>query len=526
MVTGTLPVRRVSGPLEAALAPAVLTDFSAEELLPFLLERRWFGAKGRTPVSVAVSSVIPLRWESLRASIAVVEIVFGGGRVERYQLPLSVRRDGAPGDPPRAVLARVESDDEHGVLLDATEDPTFRRQLAASLEHSASFEDAGARLIAEPVGDGAVGLGAVADTRVIASEQSNTSIVYGDRAILKLFRRLETGENPDVEISRFLTLHTDFRNAPPLLGMLRVEAADGTSSVTGMLQQYLPGSRDAWSHALESGRPFFSAPSDDAPANPFRADAERLGTITRDLHEALASPASHGDPAFAPVAIAPADVAGWAAEVRRSAAEALALLDDRLAAGALPAERVGEARVLARRRDDYLAHIDSLGTGLDERLGQRIRHHGDYHLGQVLRTADGDFMIIDFEGEPARPLAERRAPHAPLRDVAGMLRSFAYAAATLATGARETLPPRVLEPRTHYWERDARDAFLQGYLRDAHAPFLPQSRRAIDRILTLFETEKVFYELSYELNNRPDWVWIPLRGISRLLVAPADGARQ
>ena len=520
--TAAPPTLRVHDPLEAALAIEALTSLRQDELLAFLQHRRWFGAKGRTPSSVRIATAVPLRWETLRATIAVIEVAFGSGRIERYQLPLAVRREGAEGGEPRAVLARVESDRERGVLFDATEDATFRRQLAAALEHSATFEDRGTRWVAEPVGEGATGLGAIVDTKVVASEQSNTSIIFGDRAILKVFRRLEAGENPDVEISRFLTLHTDFRNAPPLLGTLRLEATDGTSSVTGMLQQFLPGSSDAWRSTLGSSRPFFAAPADQRPANPFRADAERLGTITRELHEALASRPAHEDPAFAPVPITPADLERWSAAVRHMAEDALALLHDRLLARALPPNRMPEATIVARRREDYLAHISAMGAGLGGALGERIRHHGDYHLGQVLRTADGDFMVIDFEGEPARPLAERRAPHSPLRDVAGMLRSFAYAAATLATDLRDALPPRVLEPRAHHWERDAREAFLTGYLGDTHATFLPPSRRAIERLLALFETEKVFYELSYELNNRPDWIWIPLRGISRLLVDPAS----
>ncbi len=524
-VASALPTLRVHDPLEAALAPAVLTGLAQEELRAFLQPRRWFGAKGRTLESIRIATAVPLRWESLRAAIAVIEVGFEGGRVERYQLPLAVRRDGADGEPPRAVLARVESDHEHGVLFDATEDATFRRQLGASLEHSATFEDGGRTWAAEPIGDGAAGLGAIVDTRVIASEQSNTSIIFGDRAILKLFRRLEAGEHPDVEISRFLTLHTEFRNTPPLLGTLRFEEADGTSSVTGMLQQFLPGSADAWRATLDANRAFFAAPADARQSNPFRADAERLGAITREMHEALASRAAHEDPAFTPVAVTPKDLAAWSEEVRRMAGDALALLQQHLDAGTLPSNRIPDAAVVARRHADYVANIEAMAARLGTALGERIRHHGDYHLGQVLRTADGDFMIIDFEGEPARPLAERRAPNSPLRDVAGMLRSFAYAAATLAIGQREALPPRVLEPRAHVWEREARDAFLAGYLGDTHAAFLPVSRPAIEQLLALFETEKVFYELSYELNNRPDWIWIPLRGISKLLVSSSGEGR-
>ena len=154
-------------------------------------------------------------------------------------------------------------------------------------------------------------------------------------------------------------------------------------------------------------------------------------------------------------------------------------------------------------------------TEIGDDVGRRIRHHGDYHLGQVLQAADGEFMVIDFEGEPARPLAERRAKHSALRDVAGMMRSFAYAAATCAEEARPELGDRDARARARRWERELRDAFMRGYLPEGreHPSFLPQARARLDVLLTLFETEKVLYELTYELNNRPTWLWIPLRGL-------------
>lgn len=356
----------------------------------------------------------------------------------------------------------------------------------------------------------------------MAAEQSNTSIVFGDLAILKLFRRLEVGENPDVEISRHLTLHTGFRHTPPLLGTLRFESADGGIAVAGMLQQFLPGVGDAWSYALDRARPYFRGDS-ERPENAFARDAERLGFVTRELHEALATETT--DPAFAPVRTTREDVSAWAAAVRAAVTDSFVMLERRIDANSLPPARMDEARALARRRPELLEHLSHTVDSLGNRLGDRIRHHGDYHLGQVLRTVDGDFMIIDFEGEPARPLAERRALHSALRDVAGMLRSFAYAAATLAVEQREALEPRVLEPLAARWEREVRDAFLTGYAREAHSRFLPASPEDASRLLELFEMEKVFYELGYELNNRPDWVWIPMRGVSRLLAAPGSARR-
>jgi maltose alpha-D-glucosyltransferase/alpha-amylase len=184
------------------------------------------------------------------------------------------------------------------------------------------------------------------------------------------------------------------------------------------------------------------------------------------------------------------------------------------------------ADAVLRRRTELLGDLDALADAVGSHPGERIRHHGDYHLGQVLKGADGRFMIIDFEGEPARLLAERRAPHSALRDVAGMLRSFAYAAASAAMETGGVGASADVERRSARWEREARDAFLAGYQAAGPAAFLPADPDAVAPLVTLFELEKVFYELAYELNNRPDWIWIPLRGIGRRLGAgaPRGGA--
>ena len=530
------PTLRVEGGLRAALAPERLRALGADALLPFLAGRRWFGAKGREPRDARVGAVVQLPWDNKRFVLTGLDVDFGG-RAERYQLPLGVRWQGlgaSAADEPRAVLARVESGEERGVLFDATEDATFRAELVRAFARGETFEATDPltggllRWVIEPVGDGLAGDAA---TRLGAAEQSNTSIIVGDRAILKLFRRLEPGENPDVEIARFLATHTTFTGTPALLGDVRFEDERGSSGA-GMLQRFVPGSGDAWHYALERARPYVAAPRGAEPRNDFAADAERLGRVTRALHDALAS-AGPDEPEFAPEPVRAEDVARWAESARRSVREGLALLERRLGAGAVGGERAAEARVLLGRGEHYLGYVDELAHGVGADAGQKIRHHGDYHLGQVLRAPDGEFFIIDFEGEPARPLAERRAKSSALRDVAGMLRSFAYAAATTAAGARNSLDMTTVEVRSGRWEREAREAFLRGYARaeragegsgeggDESADFLPRTPEHLRQLTALFETEKVFYELAYELNNRPDWVWIPLRGISKLLVAPA-----
>ncbi|HKG91759.1 MAG TPA: hypothetical protein VKA84_07715 [Gemmatimonadaceae bacterium] len=529
----TLPVLRVEGRPDDALAAGPLGSLDETALLRFLAGRRWFGAKGHTPRSVRVADVIPLRapggGPELGAAIARLAVELAEGRVETYQLPLAVRPAGGPA--PSAVLARVEaSDGGRGVLFDAVEDESFRGMLAeAFAAGGAAFGDgepSGTRWVVEPVGEGGGEMRGAGASRVGSAEQSNTSIIYGDRAILKLYRRLEEGENPDVEIARFFATKTSFENTPRLLGTIRFEGGaggSGGSSVAGILQRFLPGSTDCWHYALERSRPYFRAPSNRPVASDFVGDAERLGIVTRAMHDALAS--DPADPDFAPEPATDDDIAQWTSAVQQAVEGGMALVEAQLAAGRLPADQAGQARHLLSKREVYREHIAERARVLSGHAGARIRHHGDYHLGQVLRAQSGEFMVIDFEGEPARPMAVRRRRHSALRDVAGMLRSFAYAAATLSMEVQQQHDAGRLAQRASRWERGVRDAFLNGYLNSgdpgARAPFLPDEARHIDALISLFETEKVFYELGYELNNRPTWVWIPLRGAVGLLIRGA-----
>jgi trehalose synthase-fused probable maltokinase len=514
-----LPTLRVTGPLTDALTAPVLAGLRSEQLAAFLLQRRWFGGKGRAPRHVRIGDVVGIERGPLRAAVVRLDVDSGGGATVYYQLPLAVRQEGS-GEQPSAVLARVDAAGERGVLFDAVEDELFRATLGSAFARGATLGAGGmgSRLVIEPVsGEGTAGHDVSGvPSRTVRAEQSNTSIIFGDVAIMKLFRRLEPGMNPDVEIGRFLTTKTHFTHTPPLLGVVRYEGSAEVEGVAGMLQGFLPGSRDAWQHALEQSRGYFAAPGADLP-HPFAADAERLGAITRELHDALAS--AREDAAFVPRKAARSDVEGWADSARRRIEDAMALLGERLDAGMASGERA--ARAVIEDREAYLARLDELVAAIGDDAGQLIRHHGDYHLGQVLRTSDGDFQIIDFEGEPARPLAERRERNSALRDVAGMLRSFAYAAATLAAERGRDGASDAIERRASSWERGARDAFLRGYLGGAGATFLPSTAQRIDALRELFETEKVFYEMSYELNNRPDWVWIPIAGAAALRAMPA-----
>ncbi|HEX8849517.1 MAG TPA: putative maltokinase [Gemmatimonadaceae bacterium] len=511
----SLPTIRVTRAFTEALCADALAELSAAELTAFLLQRRWFGGKGRAPSDVRVGDVVDLRAGDAHFAIARLDVEMGG-RTAFYQLPLAVRRDDG-AESAGAVLARVECEGgEHGLLVDAVEDEGFRRALGRAFASGATFGGR-ARWIVEPV-EGGAARPEVGDvpSRTVRAEQSNTSIIFGDAAIMKLFRRMEPGMNPDVEIGRFLTTKTRFTHTPPLLGVIRYEGSGDVHAIAGMLQGFLAGSRDAWQDVLERSRPFFAADARDA-RHPYVEDAEQLGRVTRELHDALASAREDAD--FVPRRATPADVARWVASARRRVEEATALLAERLEADGL--RDAEQARAVLERRDADFAHLDEIAATIGDDAGRLVRHHGDYHLGQVLRTAGGDFQIIDFEGEPARPLAERRERNSALRDVAGMLRSFAYAAATLAAEQRGKADTHALEQRAAEWERGARAAFLHGYLGGGHAAFLPDEPQRVDALLELFETEKVYYEMSYELNNRPEWVWIPLNGALALRSTPA-----
>jgi maltose alpha-D-glucosyltransferase/alpha-amylase len=330
--------------------------------------------------------------------------------------------------------------------------------------------------------------------RRLQGEQSNTSVIFGDRLIMKIFRRPADGLNPELEITRFLTEHTTFRGTPRLAGAVEYTAEErgaggrvtgiGGVATLAVLQEYVGGARDGWRWLLDR------LAAGDAALDAVR----RLGTRTGELHAALATPTP--DPAFAAETITRADVAGWADGVRR---------------------QIAAAREAARGR--ALPDVPDVGGagGLGGLVGlAKSRHHGDFHLGQTLAVEDGrDFVIIDFEGEPLRPLEERRRKHTPLRDVAGMLRSIGYAAASARLG----------EAERRRWEADARAAYLAAYRAAVSgAPFVPDSDEAFARAVAVLEVEKAAYEIVYEANNRPDWVEIPLAGFVNATASLARSA--
>ncbi len=519
------PEERVTS-LDSALTLESLRALDQSTLADFLAGRRWFGGKQGPPAHINVHDVVPLDagLKGMQAAVARLDVELRDGRVERYQLPLALRPvDESPGNAASAVVAVLVADDGKRALLhDGVEDDSVLRLIARGLASGARFTAGDTSWVLAPrAGADLAGL-ADLPMRVGSAEQSNSSVIMGDRAILKLYRKLEAGEQPDVEIAEALTVHTDFRNTPELLGTITFEDHDGVQTVAGMLQRLVPGARDGWELALEAVGAFLDAPGDN-PTDPFAAEMRELGRVTRALHESLASLEG---PAFTARVASASDVEEWAGRVRDMMRDSTELLGDARAGGRLTGADAAVADAVVRRSVELLGDLDALAESVGEHPGSSIRIHGDYHLGQVLKGADGRFMIIDFEGEPARLLAERRAPGSALRDVAGMLRSFAYAAAAAAMEAGGVGFNPTVEIRSARWERGVRENFLSGYLERGDAAFLPPSSEAVQSLLMLFEMEKVFYELAYELNNRPDWVWIPLRGIGKMLGSPTIPRRR
>ena len=421
----------------------------SDSLAAWIAGQRWFAAKSRRIVGVHVEERLPVG----DATLYLVRVGLDDGAVHTYVVPLR-------GEP----------------FTDAFDDPGFCRALLDVIRTGGRVGQRAA-LLGRPSTAFPADLPADVPVRRLTGEQSNTSVMFGDRLIVKHFRRLVPGINPELEMSRYLTEHAGFANTPRLAGALEHVAPDGTTATFAVAHAVVREAGDGWRWLLarlQTGDRALAA-------------LARLGRRTAELHTALARDTA--DPAFAAERITGADVAAWTGSVQAELDAARAALGGRLP-------------------DGVPSHVD--GGGLGGLVGAvKIRHHGDFHLGQTLAVRDGeDFFIIDFEGEPLRPLDERRRKHTPLRDVAGMLRSLGYAAASARA--------------PEGWEEQARAAVLDGYRAAVQrAPFLPGEPAAFTRALAVLELEKAAYEVVYEANNRPDWIAIPVKGLQRAARAVA-----
>jgi maltose alpha-D-glucosyltransferase/alpha-amylase len=552
-------VLQLAGQLSAGWESLVTAENRATleaSILPaFLPRQRWFGGKSRVLHECRIDD-----WVSLTASsgLLLCTVRYANEESERYVVPVALAAGPAAAQlreaTPDAVLCPVAAAAESGVLFDGlAADDTCLALLGVMSDGAAQDGSRGVvrgsatRELRETRAP-AAGHWSV---RRLGGEQSNTSVVFGDRYILKLFRRLQPGPQPDCEITRYLTEQNEFARVPPFAGSAEYVSTEAPPATVAMVQHLVANQGDGWRFMQEELSRYYEvaltlpAPEPVRPGGP-RAwmevgaaglsasldellgvsddAAAVLGRCTGALHLALGRPSDNA--AFSPEPLTAADLAALADATRLNARGTFDLLKD--AFPRLPDDVVETASHALGIRGRVLARLDrlrELGPS-----GRKIRIHGDYHLGQVLRTGN-DFVIIDFEGEPVRSLAQRRSKQSPLRDVAGMLRSFSYAAhvALLNHVARRPGDLERLTPCAAIWERSVCGVFLHAYVQTvAGAGLIPDDRGVMEELLEGLLLDKVLYELRYELDNRPSWVRAPLAGLLALafdaLGAEAPGA--
>ena len=515
-----------------------------EEQLPtFLAGRRWFRSKARAVRTASLTDQVAVPTEDGTSYLVFVRVEYTDGEAEEYVLPLAfaegVQAERITGQHPDAIITRVKlGNGLEGVVYDAVHDRAFAAALLDAVAHRRRLHAARGDVAATntPVYRRLAGDGQPLEPAVMGAEQSNTSIRYGGRLILKLYRRLDEGTSLDLEIGRFLT-ERGFTHAPALAGSL-----EHAGRTVATVSEFVDNEGDAWSFTLDRLAAFLDAQAGSEPpavvattaallgraaAGPapealeriggYLSDAALLGKRTAEMHAALAS--APDDPAFAPEPFTLFYQRSLYQSMRNLVGQTWLALNRGL--HALPESLQPQVALLIADEEALLRRFRAI---VGHRMPtMRIRTHGDYHLGQVLYTGN-DFVITDFEGEPARPLSERRLKRSALRDVAGMVRSFHYAAYAhffqRAAGAgRHALEP-ALTGWADFWYFHAAAAFLEGYLGAARgAVYLPADPGAVELLLDAYLLEKAVYEVGYELNNRPTWLGIPLRGVLHLLGA-------
>jgi maltose alpha-D-glucosyltransferase / alpha-amylase len=522
-----------------------------EARLPDVLKaRRWFAGKARAIQSVHIIESVPILDRS-NAIILFIRVEYVDGAPETYILPLTaafgeqaaqIQQD-LPGTIVTALKVRTADHEQTGVLYDALWNPDFSGALLSAIGRGDRFTGETGTLIASPTqayedlirGEGSL------DPAVLKAEQSNTSVAYGDRVLLKVYRRVENGINPDLEIGRVLT-KMNFSHSPPLAGSIEYVRANNEMVTVAILQGFVHNQGDAWDYTLEAfdqyavrcraqppGREhactfagaLLETVQGDIPTfvreliGPYLDSASKLGQRSAELHIALAQARDNSD--FTPEPFSLEYRRSRYESMGRLASQTCSLLKRRL--NDLPSGTAQDARRVLSDEPRIQSRFQSF---LElETSALRIRCHGDYHLGQVLWTGR-DFLISDFEGEPARPLNERRMKHIPVLDVAGMLRSFYYAP-YVALLRRQ---PDLLEENSgatseswiRFWYGWVSVVFLKAYLGVAErASFWPGLQSEFHVLLNAHLLEKAVYEIGYELNNRPNWVRIPIRGVLEIL---------
>jgi maltose alpha-D-glucosyltransferase/alpha-amylase len=527
-----VPTLKAPAQLDVLLGNSQREHLEREILPNYIHACRWFGSKARTFRHLRIVEQLPISTDAEGARLWFVEMHYVDGPTETYAIPVKI----ASGDVARsisqtashAIIARF-ADTDGAILFDAIWDPVFRAQLFESIVQRQCVKGwtsdlvglASERLDSDHVG--------VSDkSHVFGAEQSNSSMLFDNKFFLKLYRKLEDGVNPDVELTRFLTEHTKFENVPAFVGALEYRRTKAEPTVVCLLQRAVPNEGNVWTLSVDAIGRYYervlerkadlqneTVPSgavlDELLGGVYVEKAKLLGQRTGELHLALASRSE--DPAFAPEPFNAMAQRSVYQTMRASLRRAFTLLKKKLP-DLSPSFR-NEAKEVVAGEQEILAREKRL---LDRRTNAaKIRIHGDYHLGQLLYTGK-DFVILDFEGEPARPLSDRKLKRSALRDVAGMMRSFQYAAysALWQPSMRKQDVP-FLERWADLWYRHMSSAFLESYLATTTAAiFIPKSED-LQIMLEAYLLDKAVYEIGYELNNRPTWVVIPIRGIKHIL---------
>jgi maltose alpha-D-glucosyltransferase/alpha-amylase len=522
----TLVLPRDAGTTQ--LGGKALELFETEVLPTYLPKQRWYADKDAGPANFNLADTGLLERDGLRAYLSMID------GASRYFVPVVIGDESAAdqtNDTTKGVLARTRRGAHSGVLLDAFSVDDFARALLDDIRNGREISGVrGGTYRARGTSKlETVTFSAAPAVRRLDVEQSNSSVVVGESVILKGYRRIHPGPQPELEVARFLDA-VGYRNTPALYGSLEYVDASGDATALAIAMEFVECQGDGWTAALAYLERFFDRRKNMAPTTTWTDGAPRdhdyhqifverartLGVRTAEVHRAFAR--SSGDPAFDPEPVTQADLDAWVAAAHASAVTALTALAREL--DRVPKDLREFAQLLLDTRELVEARL-TLPSARELGTLVKTRYHGDYHLGQVLVVAD-DFKLIDFEGEPGRPLPERRRKALPLRDVAGMLRSINYVAVAALRGATHDRAEdtSALEPLARDWELRSIDAFLSGY-REAIAgcPSYPSDPAHAQQLLDLFVLEKAFYEISYELANRPAWVRIPLEGIRSILHA-------
>ena len=550
-----LPVEEIARvPIIAKSADEIFENESLalmETLLQnYLKGRRWFRSKARDIQSSRIKDVIPTHSPECPAYFVMIEVNYVEGEPEIYVVPLSIvsaeRIREIRSEQPQAIVARLQPpDSSESLLCDAMLDNNFCKFLLQSIGKRHHFRGENGQIVASSTQAFSSALGpdkAIPEPVPIKDEQTNTSIVYGDKLILKLFRQLGEGINPELEIGRFLTEKTSFTHVPQLAGALEYYQTNASPISLGVLHVFVPNEGDAWHYTQDSLERYFqfvlTQPAKSRPPLPrenlvllskelpplareaigrsYLDSVRLLGQRTAELHIALTSVPD--DPDFAPEPFSFVYQASLYQSMRGQTVRTLQLLREKMQT--LPED----IRATAQRVCDLESPIIERYHLIQNQIiaAMRTRCHGDYHLGQVLYTGK-DFVIIDFEGETARLLSERRLKCSPLRDVAGMIRSFHYAAHS-ALLRQVSLAPRpedelaLLQDWAQYWYIWVSASFLTAYLTSVKkANLLSEDSGQLKVLLDAFLLEKAIYEIGYELNNRPGWLKIPLQGVLQLM---------